>query len=323
MGGASAVSQLDVYTAQAVRLSYRIADLGSRAAAVLLDILIQVAAGLIVTLLVMAASRSLGGTIAVALVVALNFAMFFGYYIVLEAIGAGQTLGKRAVGIRVVASDGSHAGWGRSVLRNLMRVIDWLPGFYGVGIVSLLTTREHRRLGDFVAGTVVVHVERAERDEGPAGVRPDPACTLTAGELETALPRLQNPMLRCQELLGRRRALLKDAFLRIAAQIRHEFEEILGPVQATDDVRFLEHVLYLQQEISLPSDALEAVKEISPTAEELRKIRLAAMRGDRHARQERARLLASLRPRGRGAAIDDATLWQALAHVAMQDVRRD
>lgn len=311
--------ELHLYTAQAVRLSYRIADLGSRAAALMLDLLIQGAVALLLILLLASQSHRIGQSLTFGLILTLVFILYFGYYIVLEGIGAGQTVGKRVVGLRVVGTDGSHCGWGRSILRNLLRVVDWLPMFYAVGIVTILTTRERRRLGDFVAGTLVVHVERIQEDQGLIGVRPDPVCTLRAAELEAALPQLEAALLRCSELIARRQHLFRDAFARIAHEVRGELERVLGPQRATEDARFLEHVLFLQQEIALPADAIAAAQKLSLTPQELRKTRECSMRTDRRSREERRRLLDSAHHRGLLTEFDDATAWQALAHVAMRE----
>jgi uncharacterized RDD family membrane protein YckC len=81
-------------------------------------------------------------------------ALCLGYYIVCEAL-VGMTVGKRLVGIRVVAEDGEHAGLGPAVIRNLLRLVDGLF-FYLVGAVFALTSPRGQRLGDRAAGTLVV-----------------------------------------------------------------------------------------------------------------------------------------------------------------------
>jgi uncharacterized RDD family membrane protein YckC len=81
-------------------------------------------------------------------------ALGLGYYIVCEAL-VGMTVGKRLVGIRVVAEDGEHAGLGPAVIRNLLRLVDGLF-FYLVGAVFALTSPRGQRLGDRAAGTLVV-----------------------------------------------------------------------------------------------------------------------------------------------------------------------
>ena len=81
-------------------------------------------------------------------------ALFLGYYILCEAI-TGMTLGKRMVGIRVVADDGEHIGINAAVIRNVLRLVDGLV-FYLVGGLIALSSSRGRRLGDHIAGTLVV-----------------------------------------------------------------------------------------------------------------------------------------------------------------------
>jgi uncharacterized RDD family membrane protein YckC len=96
------------------------------------------------------ASASLSGAPALILVI-----LLFLYYIVLEAV-LGATLGKLLLGLRVVNVDGSRIGWGASIIRNLLRIIDALPFFYLLGAILIWTSPQRQRLGDRVAKTVVV-----------------------------------------------------------------------------------------------------------------------------------------------------------------------
>lgn len=84
----------------------------------------------------------------------LEVILVFGYYIVMEAIW-GATLGKMALGLRVVKMDGSPIGWKESVVRNLLRIVDALFG-YLVGAILIWSSPLRQRLGDRVARTVVV-----------------------------------------------------------------------------------------------------------------------------------------------------------------------
>jgi len=81
------------------------------------------------------------------------------YPVFFEVMGAGRTPGKRWLHLRVIMADGRPIGWGPSLIRNLLRVVDGLPGAYTVGLVSLLLTRNFQRIGDLAAGTLVVHEE--------------------------------------------------------------------------------------------------------------------------------------------------------------------
>ena len=95
------------------------------------------------------------------------FLIFWAYPIVFEAVWNGQTLGKKALGLRVVSADGAPVGWLAAITRNLLRTVDMLPFGYAAGLVACLTDTHARRLGDMVAGTLVVHAG-SERDHVPA-----------------------------------------------------------------------------------------------------------------------------------------------------------
>ncbi len=98
------------------------------------------------------------GKSGMGLYLVLLFIVFWGYPILCEGLFNGQTPGKRALGLRVVAGDGAPIGWIASIVRNLMRTVDMLPFGYACGLVSCLADPYGRRLGDLVAGTLVVHV---------------------------------------------------------------------------------------------------------------------------------------------------------------------
>jgi uncharacterized RDD family membrane protein YckC len=85
----------------------------------------------------------------------------FVYFIIIEAV-QGATIGKMLLGIRVVRLDGSPIGWGQSIIRNLLRIIDHIP--YGIpyllGAILIWTSPTCQRLGDRLADTVVVRRRR-------------------------------------------------------------------------------------------------------------------------------------------------------------------
>ena len=85
------------------------------------------------------------------------FLVFWAYPIVLEAMWNGQTPGKRALSLRVVSANGAPVGWLAAITRNLLRTVDMLPVAYATGLVASLADPYGRRLGDMVAGTLVVH----------------------------------------------------------------------------------------------------------------------------------------------------------------------
>ena len=165
--------QLSIDTPEQVELRLPIAGLGSRFLAAAADIFLQLAAYVIfftlLALLITVASinRRFGqieassGNWLVAAYVLLSFLFFWGYYTLFEAFWHGQTPGKRVAGIRVVKDSGREITLFESMTRNLLRLIDWLPGFYAVGVVTILVSRQNKRLGDLLAGTLVLHQESA------------------------------------------------------------------------------------------------------------------------------------------------------------------
>jgi len=85
------------------------------------------------------------------------FVLMWLYPVLFEVLGDGRTPGKRALGLRVIAANGAPVSWMASFTRNLLRVIDMLPLFYATGLVTGFADPWGRRLGDMVAGTLVVH----------------------------------------------------------------------------------------------------------------------------------------------------------------------
>jgi uncharacterized RDD family membrane protein YckC len=74
-----------------------------------------------------------------------------------EAAWRGQTPGKRAMGLAVLNDDGTPVRWPGALTRNLLRAVDFLPFFYGIGLLAMLSNRDFKRLGDLAAATVVVY----------------------------------------------------------------------------------------------------------------------------------------------------------------------
>jgi uncharacterized RDD family membrane protein YckC len=156
----SPADTLSVETPEAVAFAYDLAGPASRGAALIVDTvllaLIILAEGLAVVLAgtLIDSEAATPWLIAVALAVA--FVTYWGYYVWGEVLRNGRTPGKQALGIRVVRDDGGRVGTLDSIIRNLIRIVDMLPGYYAIGLVSVLLSRTNKRLGDMAAGTVVV-----------------------------------------------------------------------------------------------------------------------------------------------------------------------
>ena len=158
----SFADKLTIETPEQTALDFAVAGIGSRFLALALDTLIQFLVGLIV---------GIGGTYGIGMISAASgkaamwgfavlilfyFLLYFGYFALFEIIWNGQTPGKRKAGIRVIKDSGRPLTPAESIGRNLMRIIDWLPAFYAIGIASAILTKENKRLGDLVVGSLVV-----------------------------------------------------------------------------------------------------------------------------------------------------------------------
>ena len=164
-------------TPEQVELHFPLAGLGSRFLALLLDTVIQFAANfvliLVIVLVFSATVRSgamnrmsdTAGKWFIAGIILVYFLLFWGYFSLFEAFRNGQTPGKQAMKIRVIKGSGRQITFFEALARNLLRVVDSLPGMYLVGVISILLTRENKRLGDLVADTIVIH-ERVDEFGG-------------------------------------------------------------------------------------------------------------------------------------------------------------
>ena len=105
------------------------------------------------------------GNVGVGVGLVLAFLAFWFYPIVFEAAWNGQTPGKKFLKLAVVHDDGTPIGWSAALIRNLVRVVDFLPGVYLIGLLTCLLNKDFKRLGDLAARTVVVY-RRSERVRG-------------------------------------------------------------------------------------------------------------------------------------------------------------
>lgn len=104
----------------------------------------------------------------------ISFFLLEWFYPVVFEVNTGATPGKKAMGLVVVNDNGTPISLPASLIRNLLRTADFLPLLYGVGLVSMLINRNFQRLGDLVAGTLVVYRERHESDITIPQVAPKP-----------------------------------------------------------------------------------------------------------------------------------------------------
>ena len=150
-------SDLVVSTPERVSFDYQVAGLGTPGSAQILDLLIVL--GLLIAVFLFAAavvSTTQSDVVGTLIELFGSFVVIFGYFWISEALFSGQTLGKRALRLRVVGDRGEPMTWMQAGIRNVVRIIDFLPYGYGVGMIVLFANGRGKRLGDLAAGTIVV-----------------------------------------------------------------------------------------------------------------------------------------------------------------------
>ncbi|UJF32575.1 RDD family protein [Paenibacillus hexagrammi] len=162
--------ELMIVTPEQVQLQFQTAGLGSRALAHLVDGFILTVVNFLLVLFTVGVGRLLQGSwsfdmgdYVLALIIIFFLLLNLGYLIGTEAFMGGQTPGKRIIGVRVLQNNGQSATVLSIVIRNLFRLLDMLPSGYFLGAVTILLSSRDKRIGDMVAGTMVVMETRKER----------------------------------------------------------------------------------------------------------------------------------------------------------------
>jgi uncharacterized RDD family membrane protein YckC len=195
----NSMDNLTIETPEQIHLEFPLAGVGSRFLALALDTLIQASIGSVMIILAAVLSAILlpsfesGGQWVLALMIFGWFLVQLGYFAIFEAVWNGQTPGKRLIHLRVIEDTGRPITTYASVARNLLRIVDSLPGVYAVGIISALVSPQNKRLGDYVAGTVVVH-ERPLEPKAATGWQPVSAKPLVNPAFATGSVLGINPM---------------------------------------------------------------------------------------------------------------------------------
>lgn len=239
-------------TPESVDLLHTPAGAGSRFAAALIDTLIQGAAagGLLavggLTVWLSAEVRAIrvgsfsfmGLLLLLAAAVGLLFKLFF------ELVWRGQTPGKRALGLRVLRADGLPADYVQLTLRNLLRVVDVLPFFYAAGVLAVLLTPRGQRLGDLVAGTIVVRQQAVGLPAlPPAGAEGGSASRLRQHAVRLAEAEME-PV---RAFWARRQDLAPAARARLATGLAAALAARMGwPEPVSDPEAFLAALLRLR-----------------------------------------------------------------------------
>jgi uncharacterized RDD family membrane protein YckC len=248
-------TDLVVSTPERVSFDYQVAGLGTRGIAQILDLLIVT--GLLVAVFFFGAAAAAGtrsDVVGTLIDLFGAFIVIFGYFWISEAIFSGQTLGKRALRLRVVGDRGEPLTWVQAGIRNVIRIVDFLPYGYGVGVVVLFANGRGKRLGDLAAGTIVVkdsdHVwlwqlARATRPAPPPPPPGSPPVVMPyapASQAELTLRRIDPDLRRFVTSYARRRPQLPlDLRVQLAATVQASLRTALpdvfaqgGPLAALD-----------------------------------------------------------------------------------------
>jgi uncharacterized RDD family membrane protein YckC len=242
----SSADKLTIETPEQTSLEFPLAGIGSRFLALAADTLLQTAffavLGIAAGLLSVA---NLFSTMTkqwmIAILLFIFFAVQFGYFAVFESLWNGQTPGKRWTRLRVIKDDGRPITPYDAILRNLLRTVDALPSLYATGIICILFSRENKRVGDFAAGTVVIHEKPLD---GVSSIWDASAPQLQASAWG-ALPQLTLEELQLIEaFFGRRSNLDPDVRRMISSQISDRLGTRLGvtPDARPDAEKFLEYL---------------------------------------------------------------------------------
>jgi len=233
---------LSIDTPENVAFGYTVAGIGSRFLSAMLDsgILTVIILSIYFIFAILANVMPDGANsetqyIVYGIATVIVFLLFWGYYIFFELIWNGQTPGKRWVGLRVVCLNGAPITLVESIIRNLVRVIDFLPAYYGVGLVVMFFNPQARRLGDLAANTLVIYDQGAATIDSiktemtartPIYMRYDTTLSLTGLETSLLSPRtieLAEVFLRRRHAVGNQQELA----LQILKLIEHDLG---GPV---------------------------------------------------------------------------------------------
>jgi uncharacterized RDD family membrane protein YckC len=244
-----------VETPEVVTIAYDVAGVGSRCLAATVDTtliaLLQAALGALVFAVASLApgAADAASDIIFALWSVLAFVLLWGYYLLFELLWSGQSPGKRLIGLRVIREGGRPLDFSASALRNLIRVVDFLPFGYGLGVLTIFADPRARRLGDLAAGTLVVREGLAlSLDELARGAAPAPVPPRAPDA--PGAPMLPNLHLLndaayavAEEFLRRRDGLSPARRSELAGELSAALRGRLALPAGGDPERFIEHLV--------------------------------------------------------------------------------
>jgi uncharacterized RDD family membrane protein YckC len=242
-----AMGRLEIETPDHVVLRYQLAGAGNRGFAAIVDFLIAVILMFAIGFAFQALT-TLDPTLDdwSGWVAFLELLIAWLYFVLLEWLWNGQTIGKRLFGLRVISEDGEPARFVAVIVRNLVRVVDFLPLLYGLGVVTLIVSSRSQRLGDYAGGTFVVRAPNPRRNwSALRTVSARPRWNLTESKTTTeptlrVLPGEAQRLVR--EFVLREQKLTPAARTALAKQIATRLRPLLPEFQIADDVDLIHTV---------------------------------------------------------------------------------
>jgi uncharacterized RDD family membrane protein YckC len=236
--------RMSMETPEGVTVTVLLAGVGSRFVSAGIDLTIQIVlavAAFVAFLGFGVGGGASGGFLAVSL-----FVIFLVYDVAFEVLNRGRTPGKQWTGLRVVRSGGQPVGFVSSTIRNVLRLVDVLPGAYLVGIVSILATKRNQRLGDLAADTVVARAPRRGPTTAPLEAAGPLPSALVSWDVSGISP---TELATVRAFLERRHDLEWGARKELARTMAERLRPRVGGVAASgpagdalDDEAFLERV---------------------------------------------------------------------------------
>jgi uncharacterized RDD family membrane protein YckC len=184
------VESARMVTPEAVALEFQTANIGSRILAYLIDmviVIVGILVGLFATALIgQASDLVVPDWVALTIVLVLLPSWWLGYFIAFETLWRGRTIGKAALGLRVVTKEGAPVRFRHAAIRALLGLVDFGIGGGFFAVVFILFTRDNQRLGDLVAGTLVLRERSGLGAPAPVTFAPPPGLEAYTATLDTS-----------------------------------------------------------------------------------------------------------------------------------------
>jgi uncharacterized RDD family membrane protein YckC len=246
---AVSLGRLEVETADHVVLRYDLAGAGTRGSAAMVDGLLSLLMVVGLSIVALLIGRQLPPSVTTQLAGVVAFLIltsWVAYFVLLEWLWNGQTIGKRRAGLRVIGPDGEPARFTAVLIRNLVRLVDFLPAWYALGVAMIFLTPRSQRLGDLAAGTYVVRAPTPRLDWLSLRTLEPSRVATSAGQgplARGASVRISGESQRLvREFVARERTLSAADRAKLAALIARPLRAAVPEIDDADDTAFLHRI---------------------------------------------------------------------------------